>query len=67
MANKSHNTYLLKSLQQKLNKSMLCEVVKQHWQKSAKSIREAVINDVRQFIGQQKVFDDMTLLVLKQK
>ncbi len=45
----------------------LCEVVKQHWQTSANRLREMVINDVRQYIGEQKVFDDMTLLILKQK
>ncbi len=45
----------------------LCEIIKQHWQKSAKALQQAVIDDVRQYIGQQKVFDDMTLLVLKQK
>jgi serine phosphatase RsbU (regulator of sigma subunit) len=45
----------------------LCEVIQQHGEHSAKAIREAVIHDVRQFIGEQKVFDDMTLLVLKQQ
>jgi signal transduction histidine kinase/serine phosphatase RsbU (regulator of sigma subunit) len=45
----------------------LCEIIKQNWQKTAQQIREAVIDDVRQFIGEQKVFDDITLLVLKQK
>ncbi len=45
----------------------LCEVVKQHWQDSANSIRDAVIDDVRSYIGQQKVFDDITLLVFKRK
>jgi signal transduction histidine kinase/serine phosphatase RsbU (regulator of sigma subunit) len=45
----------------------LCEVVKQHWQDSANSIRNAVIDDVQSYIGQQKVFDDITLLVLKRK
>ncbi|EDN69403.1 hypothetical protein BGP_3541 [Beggiatoa sp. PS] len=39
----------------------------QNWQKTAQEIQQAVINDVRQFIGEQKVFDDITLLVLKQK
>jgi serine phosphatase RsbU (regulator of sigma subunit) len=34
---------------------------------SAQEIRQAVIDDVRQFIGKQKVFDDITLVVLKQK
>ena len=33
----------------------------------AQEIREAVIDDVRQYIGTQKVFDDITLVVMKQK
>jgi serine phosphatase RsbU (regulator of sigma subunit) len=45
----------------------LCEMIRQNWQKSAKEIRQVVIDDVRQYIGQHKVFDDITLLVLKQK
>jgi serine phosphatase RsbU (regulator of sigma subunit) len=45
----------------------LCEVVSQNWQRSAKEINQAIVEDVRQFIGEQTVFDDITLLVLKQK
>ncbi len=45
----------------------LCEVLQQNWQLTAQEIRHAVVDDVRQYIGTQKVFDDMTLLVLKQK
>jgi sigma-B regulation protein RsbU (phosphoserine phosphatase) len=45
----------------------LCEVVSQNWQSSAQEIKEAIIKDVYQFIGKQKVFDDITLLVLKQQ
>jgi len=45
----------------------LCEVVSRHWFGTAKEIQQAVIEDVRQFIGKQKVFDDITLLVLKQQ
>jgi predicted ATPase/serine phosphatase RsbU (regulator of sigma subunit)/serine/threonine protein kinase len=45
----------------------LCEITRQNWQKTAHEIQQAVIDDVRQFIGEQKVFDDITLLVLKQK
>jgi signal transduction histidine kinase/serine phosphatase RsbU (regulator of sigma subunit) len=45
----------------------LCRIVQEHWQQSAYEIQQAVIQDVREFIGQQKVFDDITLLVLKQK
>lgn len=45
----------------------LGEIICQNRQRSANDILEAVIDDVRQFIGEQKVFDDITLLVLKQK
>jgi signal transduction histidine kinase/serine phosphatase RsbU (regulator of sigma subunit)/FixJ family two-component response regulator len=44
----------------------LCEVVRQHWQQSAEEIKEAVIEDLRHHIGKQKVFDDITLMVVKQ-
>ncbi len=43
----------------------LCEVISDNWHKSASEIKDAIIADVRQFIGKQKVFDDITLLVLK--
>ena len=43
----------------------LCEVVSQNWQLSAGEIRETVIDDLKRHIGQQKVYDDITLLVLK--
>jgi len=45
----------------------LCEVVSQHWSQSAEAIKDAVITDVRQHIGEQEVYDDITLVVLKQK
>lgn len=45
----------------------LCELVKRHWQKPASLIRHAIISDVREFIGENKVYDDMTLVVLKRK
>ncbi|MBN1991980.1 MAG: SpoIIE family protein phosphatase [Anaerolineae bacterium] len=45
----------------------LCTVVGQHWAQPAEVIKEAVVTDVRQFIGQQKLYDDLTLLVIKQK
>lgn len=44
----------------------LCDVVSQHWQNSALDIQEAIVADVRQYIGEQHVFDDITVLVLKQ-
>jgi len=45
----------------------LCQVVSQHWQKSSIEIQKAVVEDVRQFIGDEKLHDDITLLVIKQK
>ena len=45
----------------------LCEVISHNWQHSAQEIKQAVIDDVRAFIGKQKVFDDITLVVLKQQ
>ncbi|MGD1920881.1 MAG: SpoIIE family protein phosphatase, partial [Pleurocapsa sp.] len=45
----------------------LCRILQQNWQKSAQDIRQAVINDLRSHIGVEKVYDDITLVVLKQK
>ncbi|MEG3844969.1 PP2C family protein-serine/threonine phosphatase, partial [Microcoleus sp. herbarium14] len=45
----------------------LCQVISINWHKSAAEINQAAINDLRQFIGEQKVFDDITLVVLKQQ
>lgn len=45
----------------------LCEVISINWHYSAEEIKQAAINDLRQFIGEAKVFDDITLVVLKQQ
>jgi serine phosphatase RsbU (regulator of sigma subunit)/CBS domain-containing protein len=45
----------------------LCDVLQRHWRKSAAGMRQAVIEDVLQFIGQQKIFDDITLVVLQRR
>jgi serine phosphatase RsbU (regulator of sigma subunit) len=45
----------------------LIEVIEINWQRSAAEIRHAVIKDVRSHIDKQKVLDDITLLVIKQK
>ncbi|MGL5059233.1 MAG: PP2C family protein-serine/threonine phosphatase, partial [Microcoleus sp.] len=45
----------------------LIEVIQMNCSRSASEIRKAVIDDLRSHIGEQKVFDDITLLVLKQK
>lgn len=45
----------------------LCAIVKQSYQESAQDIRQSVIANLRSHIGVQKVYDDITLVVLKQK
>ncbi len=45
----------------------LIEVVVINREQSAAEIKQAVIDDVRRYIGEQKVFDDITLVVIKQK
>ncbi|MDF5731047.1 MAG: PP2C family protein-serine/threonine phosphatase [Rhizonema sp. PD38] len=47
--------------------NQLCEAVSQNWQNSAQVIKNAVITDVKRHIGKQKMFDDITLLVLKRQ
>jgi len=44
----------------------LCEIISQNWHGSADQIKQAIVDDLKQFIGEQKVFDDITLVVLKQ-
>ncbi|MEG4178063.1 SpoIIE family protein phosphatase, partial [Microcoleus sp. S13_C3] len=43
----------------------MCEVLSKNWHLSAGEIKQAVIDDVRRHISTQKVFDDITLLVVK--
>lgn len=45
----------------------LTELAGQQQGRSATEIVEIILADVRNFIGEQKVYDDITLLVLKQK
>ncbi|MEL4894530.1 PP2C family protein-serine/threonine phosphatase [Crocosphaera sp. Alani8] len=45
----------------------LCEIVSQNWEQSAQEIKTVVIDDVKQHIDTQTVYDDITLLVIKQK
>ncbi len=47
--------------------AQLCEVVREHWSQPAEAIKEAVVADVRRHIGEQEVYDDITLVVVKQK
>jgi sigma-B regulation protein RsbU (phosphoserine phosphatase) len=45
----------------------LYTLLSQHRQRSATEVYRVVIEDVRQHIGDHKLFDDLTLVVLKQK
>ncbi|MBW4519169.1 MAG: SpoIIE family protein phosphatase [Scytolyngbya sp. HA4215-MV1] len=45
----------------------LYTLLSQHRQRSATEVYQMVIEDVRQHIGNEKLFDDLTLVVLKQK
>ncbi|MEG4589838.1 AAA family ATPase [Microcoleus sp. MOSTC5] len=45
----------------------LIELVVLNREKSATEIKQAIIDDLRRYIGEQKVFDDITLVVIKQK
>lgn len=45
----------------------LCEVISQNWEGSAEEVKQAIIDDVKRHIGEQIVFDDITLVVLKQQ
>lgn len=44
----------------------LCEVVRKHWKDSAEAIKDAVVSDVKRYIGDQIRYDDITLVVAKQ-
>ncbi|MDX1977525.1 MAG: SpoIIE family protein phosphatase [Pseudanabaenaceae cyanobacterium bins.68] len=44
----------------------LCEIVKQHRHSSSEEIKQAVISDLRTHIGRHTIYDDITLVVLKQ-
>ena len=45
----------------------LCNVIGQNWQSSAETVKQTVIEDVGNHIGNQKVYDDITLVILKQQ
>jgi sigma-B regulation protein RsbU (phosphoserine phosphatase) len=45
----------------------LCNVIRQHWEKSAKEVQQAILENVQGYIGNQKISDDIALLVLKQR
>ena len=44
----------------------LCQLLGNSWAQDAERIKQTVIDDLHEFIGDQKIMDDITLLVLKQ-
>ncbi|AFZ00105.1 PP2C family protein-serine/threonine phosphatase [Calothrix sp. PCC 6303] len=44
----------------------LTQVVKHNWEKDAEEIKQAIIDDLWKYIGQQYLLDDITLVILKQ-
>jgi len=44
----------------------LCQIISQNWQNTSEQIKKAIIEDLQQFIGAEKILDDITLVVLKQ-
>lgn len=53
--------------QQQYGLDRLCRVVSQYWAQSAEAVKQAVVDDVMAHIGAQKIYDDITLVVLKQQ
>lgn len=45
----------------------LCRVVSENWGGTSEQVKDAVIADVKGFIEKQKVYDDITLVVVKQR
>lgn len=45
----------------------LCKIISRNWTKPTEAIIDAVVFDVRDFIDVQTIYDDLTLVVVKQK
>jgi sigma-B regulation protein RsbU (phosphoserine phosphatase) len=43
----------------------LCDVVSRNWSSSVDDIKRAVMDEVIRYIGTQKIYDDLTLVILK--
>jgi phosphoserine phosphatase RsbU/P len=52
---------------QRYGVDQLCQIIGHHWQESVEEIKQAVMADVTRYIDGQKLLDDMTLVVIKQK
>jgi phosphoserine phosphatase RsbU/P len=60
-------TEAINAEKQQYGLNRLQKVVQQHIKQSASGIRQAVITDIQQYIKTQKLRDDLTLVILKQK
>jgi len=60
-----HSTFLLQGKQYGLEK--LAAVVLENASLSPAEVRDAVIHHLRRHIGAQTIYDDITLVVMKQK
>lgn len=45
----------------------LCRAAHRHWSAPAQAVKNGIVQDLRTFIGTQEIFDDITLMVIKQK
>ena len=45
----------------------LCKIISRNWTKPTEAIIDAVVFDMRDFIDVQTIYDDLTLVVVKQK
>ena len=52
---------------QQYGRQRLCEIVRLNCARSPREIMQAAIDDLRGFIGEQRVFDDITLVVFKRR
>ena len=44
-----------------------CSAIQRGWGRDSQGVRQTVIEDMRHFIGEQRVYDDIALLVLKRQ
>lgn len=59
-------TEAMNAERQQYGPDRLCQVVQTHASRSAQEIRQAVLEDVWRYVGDEPLRDDLTLLVLKQ-
>lgn len=43
----------------------LCQIISQHWHRSAVEIQQTIVEDVHYHMGTQKLYDDLTLVIIK--